>query len=64
MPKFVVNEFVRIKRYAEDGINGYGRVGYIEDDGRYFVTNMNMPFLGTVNNFFNEDELEKSKIGV
>ena len=58
--KFKANEFVRIKQYEESGINGYGRVSYIKEDGRVFVTNMNMPFLGTVNNLFDEDELERS----
>jgi hypothetical protein len=56
--KFKINEHVRIKAYPKDGINGYGRVDFITGT-RYRVVNLNMPYQGTVCNFFEEDELEK-----
>ena len=67
--KFQVNDVVRILQYPEDGIDGYGRVdqvslaraapgGYIKRRRyRYHVVNGNMPFQGTVNDWFEADEL-------
>lgn len=58
--KFQENEHVIIKEYIGDEYNERGRVnGYNPDTKKYWVTNMNMPFMGTVSDFFDEDELEK-----
>lgn len=59
MTKFKVNETVKINKYDGDQYNEVGRVNSITEDGRYWVTNMNMPFMGTVSDFFDEDELSK-----
>lgn len=59
MSKFAHNEVVVINQYIGDQYNEQGRVNSIMDDGRYWVTNMNMPFMGTVSDFFEEDELSK-----
>jgi len=59
MSKFAHNEVVVINQYIGDQYNEQGRVNSIMDDGRYWVTNMNMPFMGTVSDFFEEEELSK-----
>lgn len=55
---FKVNQFVKIKKYAGDQYNEEGRINHIREDGTYWVTNMNQPFMGSVSDFFTEDELE------
>ena len=54
-----VNDVVRILKYRESGINGYGRiVGILKRrDKRYWVANGNMPFSGTVSDYFDASEL-------
>ena len=59
MTDFKVNDIVRIKAYDEDGINGYGRVQAVREDGLVWVVNGNMPFAGTISDFFTHDELER-----
>ncbi len=56
---FKVNDYVRIKKYPKNGSDGYGRVVGILPDGRYWVSNMNMPFCGNVNDYFQEQDLEQ-----
>lgn len=64
VPKYAVNETVRILPYAEDHPNARGRITHVEWDGYknkflYAVSNMNQPFQGTLNgHLFYEDELE------
>jgi hypothetical protein len=64
MPKFAHNEIVVINQYIGDPYNEKGRVNSVNDthDGsvRYWVVNGNMPFMGTVSDFFEEDELSKA----
>ncbi len=57
--KFKVNDHVRILAYPEDSINAYGRVQLVRERGekRYWVVNMNMPYSGTVSDYFNASEL-------
>ncbi len=52
-----VNDEVMIKRYKDNPDNKYGRITTIKD-GRYHVSNMNMPYCGSVCNWFDRDELE------
>ncbi len=59
-PKFEVDERVRILAYPEGDINAYGRVsGVLQERGKtkYHVVNINMPFQGTINAFFEAGEL-------
>ena len=56
---FEINEIVTIKEYRDDEYNCEGRINTIMEDGKYWVTNMNMPFMGTISAAFTEDELEK-----
>jgi hypothetical protein len=60
-PKFRVNDRVRILKYKKDGINGYGRVDQVQKlknrSYRYRVVNGNMPYQGTVNDWFKAGEL-------
>lgn len=62
--KFERNEIVGIKQYRGDEYNYEARVNNVKetivnDYIYYHVSNMNMPFHGTVSGFFKEDELEK-----
>ena len=59
--KFELNEIVIIKEYADCEYNREGRVNSIMEDGTYWVVNTNMPFMGTISDFFTADELEKRK---
>lgn len=56
--KKLMHKRVRINKYPEDSINAYGRViGYDPNNGKWWVTNMNMPYMGTISAWFSEDEL-------
>ena len=59
--KFKHNERVLIKKYRNDPDNSHGRINLVspKKDRPYWVTNLNMPYQGTVSEFFSEDELEK-----
>lgn len=56
---FKVNDHVRILAEPEDSINGYGRIKMIlkEQEKKYWVVNMNMPYSGTISAFFTASEL-------
>ena len=55
---FKTNDVVRIKKYPEDSADGYGRVDMINHTtGKIRVVNMNMPFCGSVCDWFNPEEL-------
>jgi len=56
--KFKRNETVIIKKFRNNPNEKFGRIDSIED-GKFRVTNMNMPFMGTVSDTFSEDEIEK-----
>jgi len=61
MTKFKFNDHVLIVPYAHDEVNKYGRV-FDDEDGTeptYWVTNMNMPYIGTILRVFQQKELEK-----
>lgn len=58
--KFKVNEHVRIKGMRMGSPDEYGRIAFIKGD-RYWVTNMNMPYMGSTNEFMSEDQIEKIK---
>ena len=45
-----INEIVRLLDYAEDGINGYGRITGIYKNKTVSVSNANQPFQGTLTN--------------
>ena len=54
---FRFGDIVRILKYPEKGINGYGRVAGHRPDGHILVVNYNMPFQGSVNAYFEPKEL-------
>lgn len=59
-PKFDILETVRILKYPGNSINARGIVRtYNSTLGLYWVTNMSMPYMGTVSDNFTEDELGK-----
>lgn len=58
------NDIVRINRYPENNINAYGRiqdVRKIAGEIYYWVVNGNMPFSGTISNYFRASEITKVK---
>jgi hypothetical protein len=57
--KFKTNDVAYIKAYKNDPDNCKGRVVTVFDDGRFWVSNLNMPFCGSVSEIFTADELEK-----
>ena len=57
--QFKVGDIVIIKKYIGDEYNEEGRVESILDDGRVWVTNTNMPYMGTVSAFFKPEALKK-----
>lgn len=58
--KFEVNEHVRILRIKnKEHPDAFGRVDSISKDGMYRVVNMNMPYMGSICEYFHEDELGK-----
>ncbi len=52
-----VNDYVRVKALAGTD-DSMGRVTCVVD-GRYHVSSMNMPFCGSISQFFTADEIEK-----
>lgn len=56
--KFNVGDYVLILPYKDDDYNKYGIVNYVLEDGWVHVSNMNMPFYGTVSRNFHPDELQ------
>jgi len=63
--KYKVNQHVRILAYPEGDINEAGRINSISrnDSGIiiYHVINYNMPYAGSVNEYFLEEELSPLK---
>lgn len=55
-----MSKIVRIKKYPKDHVNGYARVERQDKDAGYvIVSNMNMPFCGTLGmEKLNMDEVE------
>jgi len=57
--KFEVGQVVKLLLYANDKYNKHGRIqSYNKEKGMYWVVNMNMPWQGTVSDYFTEYELE------
>jgi hypothetical protein len=55
-------DFVFIRAYANDPNNMHGKVTFVNDEnGLIHVSNLNMPFSGTVCKFFSPNDLEKYK---
>ena len=55
---FKLNETVRIVGEAKGSINEFARVTQISDEG-YHVSNINMPYVGSINAWMHEVELGK-----
>jgi len=55
---FKFNDIVRIKKYPKGDINERGRVDGFHPDGRVLVVNGNMPFSGTISDYFRPEELK------
>lgn len=60
MSEIKPKDIVLIKKYKDDPVNKYGKVESIIGQ-RYWVTNLNQPFCGTISDFFFENELELKK---
>lgn len=55
---FEVNEHVRLKEY-KGSMNEYARIKAITEEGKYWVTNLGMPYSGTISVVMSEGQLEK-----
>lgn len=49
---------VRLNNYSETSINAYARVADIKKD-RILLSNMNMPYQGTISRYYDKKEFEK-----
>lgn len=57
--KRLMGKVVVLKKYKGDQFNEKGIVrGYDPKSKKWWVTNMNMPFMGTVSGWFADSELE------
>ena len=54
---FKLNEHVRVLTEDIDGINGYARIDQVDTKRGYFITNMNMPYSGTLNKWVSTKEI-------
>jgi hypothetical protein len=54
---YKVNDFVTILKYKNDPINKEGRITVVYESGHVHVSNLNMPFCGSVNRIFRPDEI-------
>ena len=59
MKKLKVLDVVKIKRFKPGHMNEFGIINFINNDGTYHVSNMNMPFQGTISANFNRNEIEE-----
>lgn len=57
---FKRNEIVRVVGEPKGSINEFARIDTVYDDGRFWITNMNMPFLGTISKIVAESEIAKA----
>tara|TARA_R100000789_G_C2879489_1_gene114009 strand:- start:237 stop:443 length:207 start_codon:yes stop_codon:yes gene_type:complete len=57
--EYKVNDRVRIIKYPKNDINGYARINFIFPDGRVWLTNINMPYQGTISEIFTKEEFEE-----
>jgi len=57
--KIKVGDHVRLYKYPELSADGYGRVIKKADDGRFWVSTINMPYAGSVSGWFKRSEIEK-----
>ena len=58
--KFKRNDHITILPYKNDRYNCVGRINQVDTvNKQYHVTNMNMPFMGTVSEWFKENQLAK-----
>lgn len=62
MSKFKRLDTVRLLDYPEGSINSHGHVNHVYPDGRVWVSNINMPYIGTVNKIFRVDELDRLEL--
>jgi hypothetical protein len=61
--EFEIGEVVILKNYRNTQYNREGRVlGYDPDLDAYLVSNMDMPFMGTLYKYFSVDEIERKNV--
>ena len=59
MKNYKVNDHVRLYDYPEGDINEAARIRTIYENDDVFLTNMNMPYLGTINGRFSKEEFKR-----
>jgi hypothetical protein len=57
-----INDTVRIGVFPEKDPDGYARVGGVYKDGRVWLVNANMPFMGSINTILTPVQLKKWKV--
>jgi len=59
MKKAKVNDSVRLLDYPKEDINEYAKVKAVYEDGRVWVANLNMPYMGTISKIVSKNEFER-----
>ena len=56
---FEENEHVRVRGEHKGSINEFARILKIYDNGDVWISNMNMPYLGTISEIVSIDRIDK-----
>lgn len=64
MTKFEMHEHVRVKGIPVGDPDEFAWVQGVYEDGRYWITNINMPYMGTISAIVSSDKIEKIRKGV
>ena len=60
MSEIKQNDTVRVLRVEDENHpNAYARVVTIYEDGRVWVTNLNMPYMGTISEIVKDYQIQK-----
>jgi hypothetical protein len=59
LTKFKLNETVRVVGKKKGSTDEFARITNILEDGRYWISNMNMPFDGTISMPVTPDKIAK-----
>jgi len=62
MTDFKIGDRVRLLEFPEDSWDAYATVQFVHDDGSIWVSNLNMPFMGTTSKIYSADEAQNKVI--
>ena len=63
MTKFKKFERVRVKGIPVGDPDEFAVVQGVYDDGRYWIANISMPYMGTISEIVSSDKIEKIRRG-